>query len=59
MVNPPPRRLVSWSPSLTLVPTRSYFNACSYCSFRRPHAAPQPLASRRNGPALAKPFCHC
>ena len=44
MVNPPPRRLVSWSPSLTLVPTRSCFNACAYCSFRRPRAAPQPLA---------------
>jgi FO synthase subunit 1 len=28
--------LVTWSPSLTLVPTRQCFNACGYCSFRRP-----------------------
>jgi FO synthase subunit 1 len=25
---------VTWSPSLTLVPTRSCFNACAYCGFR-------------------------
>jgi FO synthase subunit 1 len=30
--------LVTWSPSLTLVPTRQCFNACGYCSFRRPPA---------------------
>lgn len=29
-------RVVTWSPSLTLVPTRSCFNACGYCSFRWP-----------------------
>lgn len=29
-------RVVTWSPSLTLVPTRACFNACGYCSFRRP-----------------------
>jgi len=29
-------RLITWSPSLTLVPTQACFNACSYCSFRRP-----------------------
>jgi FO synthase subunit 1 len=29
------RRVVTWSPSLTLVPTRGCFNACTYCSFRR------------------------
>lgn len=29
-------RRVSWSPSVTLVPTRHCFNACGYCSFRRP-----------------------
>jgi 7,8-didemethyl-8-hydroxy-5-deazariboflavin synthase len=29
-------RRVFWSPSLTLVPTRQCFNACDYCSFRRP-----------------------
>lgn len=27
---------VTWSPSVTLVPTHACFNACSYCSFRRP-----------------------
>jgi len=27
---------VTWSPSVTLVPTHVCFNACSYCSFRRP-----------------------
>lgn len=32
----PGSRVVSWSPSVTLVPTRGCFNACSYCSFRRP-----------------------
>ncbi len=29
-------RLVTWSPSLTLVPTQACFNACGYCSFQRP-----------------------
>ncbi|WP_411869750.1 7,8-didemethyl-8-hydroxy-5-deazariboflavin synthase subunit CofG [Vulcanococcus limneticus] len=28
-------RRVTWSPSLTLVPTNGCFNACGYCSFRR------------------------
>ena len=28
-------RCVTWSPSVTLVPTRGCFNACDYCSFRR------------------------
>jgi FO synthase subunit 1 len=37
-------RCVTWSPSLTLVPTRSCFNACSYCSFRRPPDPADPLA---------------
>jgi len=27
-------RVIRWSPSLTLVPTRQCFNACGYCSFR-------------------------
>ena len=27
---------MSWSPSVTLVPTRQCFNACSYCHFRQP-----------------------
>ena len=29
-------RVVTWSPSVTLVPTRGCFNACDYCSFRLP-----------------------
>jgi FO synthase subunit 1 len=37
-------RTVTWSPSVTLVPTRSCFNACSYCSFRRPPDPGDPLA---------------
>jgi FO synthase subunit 1 len=32
----PHPRVVTWSPSVTLVPTRACFNACGYCSFRRP-----------------------
>jgi 7,8-didemethyl-8-hydroxy-5-deazariboflavin synthase len=28
--------VVRWSPSVTLVPTHACFNACTYCSFRRP-----------------------
>lgn len=38
-----PRR-VTWSPSLTLVPSRACFNACGYCSFRRPPDPRAPLA---------------
>ncbi|MEI8251754.1 MAG: 7,8-didemethyl-8-hydroxy-5-deazariboflavin synthase subunit CofG [Synechococcus sp. ELA057] len=40
------RGVISWSPSLTLVPTRACFNACGYCSFRRdlPLAGPLPDA---------------
>ncbi|WP_216902449.1 7,8-didemethyl-8-hydroxy-5-deazariboflavin synthase subunit CofG [Synechococcus sp. CCY 9618] len=30
------QRRVTWSPSVTLVPTHHCFNACGYCSFRRP-----------------------
>jgi len=41
------KRIVTWSPSVTLVPTRACFNACSYCGFRQPSAAadaaPEPL----------------
>jgi FO synthase subunit 1 len=33
--------VVTWSPSVTLVPTRACFNACGYCSFRRPLAEPR------------------
>ena len=37
-------RVVSWSPSVTLVPTRGCFNACGYCSFRLPPSEARPLA---------------
>ncbi len=37
-------RVVTWSPSLTLVPARACFNACGYCSFRLPVAPDDPLA---------------
>ena len=40
----PRRRRVSWSPSVTLVPTRSCFNSCGYCSFRRTADPANPLA---------------
>jgi len=36
-------RRVTWSPSVTLVPTRFCFNACGYCSFRRPPGTGIPL----------------
>jgi 7,8-didemethyl-8-hydroxy-5-deazariboflavin synthase len=38
------RRPVTWSPSVTLVPTRFCFNSCGYCSFRRPPDGLDPLA---------------
>ena len=37
-------RLVTWSPSVTLVPTRGCFNACGYCGFRLPLSEASPLA---------------
>jgi FO synthase subunit 1 len=37
-------RSITWSPSVTLVPTRACFNACGYCSFRRPPDPADPLA---------------
>ena len=40
-----PSGLVTWSPSVTLVPTHGCFNACDYCSFRVPLNQAQPLAS--------------
>ncbi|MEY3462649.1 MAG: synthase subunit 1 [Cyanobacteriota bacterium] len=43
-------RQVTWSPSLTLVPTRQCFNACGYCSFRLP---PDQVAAGLPGDALA------
>lgn len=33
------QRLITWSPSVTLVPTRHCFNACDYCGFRLPLTA--------------------
>ncbi|MEY4431190.1 MAG: 7,8-didemethyl-8-hydroxy-5-deazariboflavin synthase subunit CofG [Cyanobacteriota bacterium] len=36
-------RVVSWSPSVTLVPSRGCFNACGYCSFRLSPAVARPL----------------
>ena len=38
--------LVTWSPSVTLVPTQGCFNACSYCSFRVPLEQAVPLSQR-------------
>ena len=40
----PAARPITWSPSVTLVPTRACFNACGYCSFRRPPDPIEPLA---------------
>jgi len=40
----PPGRSITWSPSITLVPTRFCFNACGYCSFRRPPDPAGPFA---------------
>jgi FO synthase subunit 1 len=40
----PAARPITWSPSVTLVPTRFCFNACGYCSFRRPPDPAAPLA---------------
>ena len=37
-------RVVTWSPSVTLVPTHSCFNACGYCGFRESPDPVEPLA---------------
>ncbi|MFM7676899.1 MAG: 7,8-didemethyl-8-hydroxy-5-deazariboflavin synthase subunit CofG [Synechococcus sp.] len=37
-------RRITWSPSLTLVPTHSCFNNCGYCGFRRTPDPRDPLA---------------
>lgn len=37
-------RVVTWSPSVTLVPTHGCFNACGYCGFREPPNPAEPLA---------------
>ena len=44
MTRVPARDLVTWSPSVTLVPTRGCFNDCSYCSFRLPLDQASPLS---------------
>lgn len=36
-------RLITWSPSVTLVPSRGCFNHCGYCSFRLPLDQARPL----------------
>jgi len=36
-------RVITWSPSVTLVPTRFCFNICAYCSFRRLPNPSEPL----------------
>ena len=38
------KKVVTWSPSVTLVPTHGCFNACGYCGFRAAPAAGDPLA---------------
>ena len=37
-------RVVTWSPSVTLVPTHGCVNACDYCGFREPPNPADPLA---------------
>jgi FO synthase subunit 1 len=39
-----PKGVVTWSPSVTLVPTHECFNACDYCGFRTAPAVGDPLA---------------
>ncbi len=46
-------RRVTWSPSLTLVPTRGCFNACGYCNFRRNPDPGDPLADALEDPQAA------
>ena len=38
-----PGGAITWSPSVTLVPSRGCFNQCGYCSFRLPLDRAQPL----------------
>ena len=38
-----PGGAITWSPSVTLVPSRGCFNHCGYCSFRLPLDRAQPL----------------
>ena len=47
-------RWITWSPSVTLVPTRGCFNACGYCSFRLPLDQARPLQPEQAEVALAR-----
>ncbi len=47
-------RVVTWSPSVTLVPTHACFNACGYCGFRRDPAIGDPLADSLTDAAAAR-----
>ena len=56
----PAEAVVTWSPSVTLVPTRGCFNRCGYCSFRVSPALAVPLTAEealrqlRERPAAAE-----
>ena len=52
------RRRVTWSPSLTLVPTHACFNACGYCGFRRAPDPRNPLADALSEAAAAARLAH-
>ncbi|WP_186697342.1 7,8-didemethyl-8-hydroxy-5-deazariboflavin synthase subunit CofG [Cyanobium sp. NS01] len=43
-------KLVTWSPSVTLVPTSSCFNHCGYCGFRQTPHPQDPLADALTEP---------
>jgi FO synthase subunit 1 len=47
-------RRITWSPSVTLVPSRGCFNACGYCSFRLPLDQAQPLQPEQAEAELAR-----
>ena len=50
------RGVITWSPSVTLVPTRGCFNACTYCSFRLPvDRAPVLLLAEASAQLEARP----
>ena len=46
-------RRITWSPSLTLVPSHGCFNACEYCGFRRIADPAAPLADVLSDAAAA------
>ncbi len=50
-------RRITWSPSVTLVPTHHCFNSCSYCGFRRspPPGIPSVMPSATLPPTPAWP----